>query len=35
MMEPAETFWADRFAMVTDRFGTPWMLMVEGSKRTG
>jgi len=21
-----ETFWAQRFAMVTDRFGTPWMI---------
>lgn len=35
MMAPAETFWADRFAMFTDRFGTPWMLIVEGSKRMG
>ena len=35
MMEPAETFWADRFAMFTDRFGTPWMLIIEGSKRMG
>ena len=34
MMAPAETFWADRFAMFTDRFGTPWMLIIEGSKRT-
>lgn len=33
MMEPGETFWADRFAMFTDRFGTPWMLIIEGSKR--
>jgi PhnB protein len=33
MMAPAETFWADRFAMFTDRFGTPWMLIIEGSKR--
>ncbi|MDK3074653.1 VOC family protein [Sedimentitalea sp. JM2-8] len=32
-MEPDETFWADRFAMLTDRFGTPWMLMFEGSKK--
>lgn len=22
-----ETFWADRFAMVTDRYGTPWMII--------
>ena len=21
-----ETFWAERFGMVTDRFGTPWMI---------
>ena len=25
-MELQETFFAKRFAMVTDRFGTPWML---------
>lgn len=31
-MEPAETFWADRFAMFTDRFGTPWMLIYAGTK---
>ncbi len=31
-MEPGETFWAERFAMFTDRFGTPWMLNYEGSK---
>ena len=35
MMEPAETFWAERFAMFTDRFGTPWMLNFEGSKAQG
>ncbi|MEC9342644.1 MAG: VOC family protein [Pseudomonadota bacterium] len=29
-MEPAETFWAERFAMFTDRFGTPWMLNFTG-----
>lgn len=34
-MEPAETFWAERFAMVTDRYGTPWMLNFPGSKATG
>ncbi len=32
-MAPAETFWADRFAMFTDRYGTPWMLGFAGSKR--
>jgi PhnB protein len=21
-----QTFWAERFGMVTDRFGIPWML---------
>lgn len=31
-MEPAETFWAERFAMFTDRFGTPWMLGFDGGK---
>jgi PhnB protein len=25
-MPLAETFWAKRFGMVTDRFGTPWMI---------
>jgi PhnB protein len=25
-MELAETFWAKRFAMFTDQFGTPWMI---------
>lgn len=31
-MEPGETFWAERFAMFTDRFGTPWMLNYAGTK---
>lgn len=31
-MPPGETFWAERFAMFTDRFGTPWMLNFQGSK---
>ena len=34
-MEPAETFWAERFAMFTDRFGTPWMLSFDGGKMGG
>ncbi|MEZ5809853.1 MAG: VOC family protein [Rhizobiaceae bacterium] len=34
-MEPGETFWAERFAMVTDRYGTPWMLNFAGSKAQG
>lgn len=25
-MPIAETFWAQRFGMVTDRYGTPWMI---------
>ena len=32
MMPPGETFWAERFAMFTDRFGPPWMLNHAGSK---
>lgn len=31
-MPPEETFWAERFAMFTDRYGTPWMLNFEGRK---
>lgn len=31
-MPPEETFWAERFAMFTDRFGTPWMLDFTGNK---
>ena len=31
-MEPGETFWAERFAMLTDRHGTPWMLSHTGAK---
>ncbi|MFC5356188.1 VOC family protein [Azospirillum himalayense] len=34
-MPPGETFWAERFAMFTDRFGTPWMLNYEGAKNAG
>lgn len=34
-MEPDETFWAERFAMFTDKYGTPWMLMFAGSKVQG
>ncbi|WP_109466156.1 VOC family protein [Albibacillus kandeliae] len=33
-MPPGETFWAERFAMLTDRFGTPWMLNYAGNKAT-
>ncbi|HNP36064.1 MAG TPA: VOC family protein [Woeseiaceae bacterium] len=31
-MPPGETFWAERFAMFTDQYGTPWMLNYEGNK---
>lgn len=31
-MPPGETFWAERFAMFTDRYGTPWMLSHTGTK---
>lgn len=31
-MPANETFWADRFAMFTDRYGTPWMLNFLGTK---
>jgi PhnB protein len=34
-MTPGETFWAERFAMFTDRYGTPWMLGFEGDKAQG
>jgi PhnB protein len=34
MMPPGETFWAERFAMFKDRFGTPWMLGFAGHKAT-
>lgn len=29
MMPLQETFWAKRFGMLTDRFGTPWMINCE------
>ena len=31
-MPVEETFWAERFTMFTDRFGTPWMLNFTGAK---
>ncbi len=34
-MAPAETFWAERFAMFTDRYGTPWMLNFAGKNAMG
>lgn len=27
-----KTFWAERFGMLTDRFGTPWMVNCEAGK---
>jgi PhnB protein len=27
-----KTFWAERFGMTIDRFGTPWMVNCDGSK---
>jgi PhnB protein len=29
IMPLGETFWASRFAMFSDRFGTPWMINCE------
>jgi PhnB protein len=29
------TFWAERFGMVTDKFGTPWMVGFTGSAAQG
>lgn len=34
-MPPERTFWAERFAMLTDRHGTPWMLGFEGDRAAG
>lgn len=31
-MPLAETFWATKFGMLTDRFGTPWMINCEKPK---
>jgi PhnB protein len=28
-MPLGETFWAEKFGMLTDRFGTPWMINCE------
>lgn len=33
-MPLAETFWAHRFAMLTDRFGIPWMINCEKAVQT-
>jgi PhnB protein len=31
LMALEQTFWAERFGMVIDRFGIPWMINCEGS----
>ena len=31
VMPLEKTFWADRFGMLIDRFGTPWLINCEGS----
>ena len=31
VMPLEKTFWADRFGMVVDRFGLPWLINCEGS----
>ncbi|MFN2502642.1 MAG: VOC family protein [Acidimicrobiales bacterium] len=33
-MPMAETFWAPRFGMCVDRFGTPWMVNAEPSEQS-
>lgn len=35
VMPLGETFWAERFTMFRDRFGTPWMINFAGSKASG
>ncbi|HVT39429.1 MAG TPA: VOC family protein [Gemmatimonadaceae bacterium] len=30
-----KTFWAERFGMVVDRFGIPWLINCEASDRSG
>jgi uncharacterized glyoxalase superfamily protein PhnB len=31
VMPLEKTFWAERFGMVVDRFGVPWLINCEGS----
>jgi PhnB protein len=31
-MPLGETFWAERYAMFTDKYGTPWMINYSGKK---
>jgi PhnB protein len=33
VMPLEETFWADRFGMIVDRFGIPWLINCEGSEQ--
>lgn len=33
-MPLGETFWAERYAMFTDKYGTPWMINYPGAKAT-
>jgi PhnB protein len=35
MMPFQKTFWSDGFGMVTDRFGTPWMVNFTGGAQVG
>ena len=34
-MPIGKTFWAERFAMLVDRFGTPWMINCEPGASAG
>jgi PhnB protein len=33
VMQLEKTFWADRFGMVVDRFGIPWLVNCEGASQ--
>ena len=35
VMPAQKTFWAERFGMLVDRFGIPWMVNCEGSAAKG
>jgi len=34
VMQLEKTFWADRFGMVVDRFGIPWLINCEGASQS-
>jgi PhnB protein len=34
VMPLEKTFWAERFGMVVDRFGIPWLINCDGSNAT-